>query len=207
VTRLPILPTLIVAAAVIIMIRLGIWQIHRADEKEALLARYAHNATLPVMALPVTRPLDAALIFRRATALCPRVTGWRVTGGRSASGTPGTRFLADCSVGEGPGFVADMGVSADPRFRPDWSGGYLLGRVMPEPARGGILDRVLRRGPLRRAMVISEKAAPGLLPSAQTTPGDMPNNSRSYAIQWFFFAATAAIIYLLALRRRRRGAR
>jgi surfeit locus 1 family protein len=204
--RIPVLPTLIVAAAIVTMIRLGMWQLHRADEKEALLIRYAQNSTLPVMALPVARPLDNSLIFRRATALCPLVTGWRVTGGRSAGGAPGTRFLAQCSVGaEGPGFVADMGVSADPRFKPTWTGGVLVGRLVPEPPRGGIIARILRRGPPPRPMLISEKAAPGLQPSAQPAPADMPNNSWSYAIQWFFFAGAAAIIYALALRRRRRS--
>jgi surfeit locus 1 family protein len=205
-TRIPLLATLVVAAAIVIMIRLGIWQLHRADEKEGLLARYAQNAALPVMALPVTRPLDKDLIFRRATALCPLVTGWQVTGGRSAAGVPGTRFLARCGVGaEGPGFVADMGVSADPRFKPVWTGGVVIGRLVPEPAQGGILTRILRRSPPPRAMLISEKAAPGLAPSAQPAPGDLPNNSWSYAIQWFFFAAAAGTIYALVLRRRLRS--
>ena len=39
--RLPIFPTIVVAAAVAIMIGLGMWQLQRAEWKEALLARYA----------------------------------------------------------------------------------------------------------------------------------------------------------------------
>jgi surfeit locus 1 family protein len=206
-SRLPIFPTLLVAAAIVAMIRLGIWQLHRADEKEALLVRYAQNSQLPVMALPVGAPADQRLIFRRASALCLDVTGWEERGGRSVAGMPGTRFLARCATGvQGPGFLADMGVSADPRFKPGWTGGNIIGRIVPEPSRASLVDRILRRGPVPRAMLIADAAAPGLQPSAQPAPADMPNNSWSYAMQWFFFAAAAAVIYLLALRgRRRRG--
>ena len=36
------------------------------------------------------------------------------------------------------------------------------------------------------------------------SPSDdsLPNNHRSYAVQWFLFAAVASIIYALALRKR-----
>jgi surfeit locus 1 family protein len=204
-SRLPIFPTLVVAAAIAAMIRLGIWQLHRADEKEALRIRYAQNSRLAVMALPVGAPADARLIFRRAGALCLKVTGWEERGGRSAGGMPGTRFLARCATGaQGPAFLVDMGVSADPRFRPGWTGGNVVGRIVSEPSRAGLVDRILRRGPVPPAMLIADRAAPGLQPSAQPAPADMPNNSWSYAMQWFFFAAAAAVIYALALRGRRR---
>jgi surfeit locus 1 family protein len=38
--RLPLVPTLIVATAVAVMIGLGIWQLQRKGEKEALIAQY-----------------------------------------------------------------------------------------------------------------------------------------------------------------------
>ena len=41
--RLPILPTVIVLAAVIVMAMLGFWQLDRMKQKEALLARYASS--------------------------------------------------------------------------------------------------------------------------------------------------------------------
>ena len=63
--RLPIIPTILVAAAVGLMIWLGIWQLQRARWKEGLLARYAQAETLPPIAFP-GRPLrDAQLpLFR-----------------------------------------------------------------------------------------------------------------------------------------------
>jgi surfeit locus 1 family protein len=202
--RFPILPTVLVAAAVATMIALGFWQLRRADEKQALQARYERNLALPPIALPSAAVADEALLYRRATAFCLEVAGWRRTGGKAASGQGGTRFIADCRAGvEGPGFAADLGVSADPKARPDWRGGEVTGRIAAEPSRAGLLDRLTGKAPPPRPMIVSERPAPGLAASAP--PGaEVTNNSLSYAFQWFFFAAAAAIIYLLALRRRQR---
>jgi surfeit locus 1 family protein len=204
--RLPVFPTILVAAAVATMIALGIWQIHRAGEKHALIARYDQNAKLPPIALAGTGAVNDTLLFRRGTAMCLSVTRWRATGGRSASGTGGTRFIADCRTGaEGPGFAADMGVSANPRIKPTWTGGMVTGVIVGEPSTAGLMDRILRRSPPARPMLVSDRPAPGLEASAAPTRDSVPDNHIVYAIQWFFFAAAAAIIYLLALRRRRRA--
>ena len=50
--KLPILPTILVAAAVAAMVALGIWQVHRKAEKEALLATYAAAANKPPISWP-----------------------------------------------------------------------------------------------------------------------------------------------------------
>lgn len=203
--RLPLIPTLLVVIAAAIMVRLGVWQLHRADEKDALLARYAQNSNLPPIALPAGAAPEGPLLYRRAGAFCLQVVRWRQTGGHSAADMVGTRFLADCRTGaEGPGFVADMGVSADPRFRPAWTGGPVTGIIVAEPSSAGLWARMTHRAPPPRAMLVSDRPAPGLQPSAPPSPSAMPNNSWSYAMQWFFFAAAAMVIYLLALRRRRR---
>ncbi|HEX8466498.1 MAG TPA: SURF1 family cytochrome oxidase biogenesis protein [Allosphingosinicella sp.] len=201
--RFPILPTLLVAAAVATMIALGFWQLRRADEKQALQRHYERNLALPAMALPSGAVADDALLYRRATAFCLDVTRWRKTGGKSASGQGGTRFIAECRTGaEGPGFVADMGVSADPKANPGWKGGEVTGRIVAEPRSGGLFDRLTGKSPPPRPMIVSEKAAPGLQASAAPA-AEAPNNSLAYAFQWFFFAAAAAAIYVLALRKRK----
>ena len=51
--RWPIIPTIIVIIAVGIMIGLGVWQLQRKAEKEALLARYNAADGLPAIAWPV----------------------------------------------------------------------------------------------------------------------------------------------------------
>lgn len=203
-TRLPVLATLVVAAAVATMVALGIWQLGRAAEKDALRARYARNLELPVMALPPGAVVNADLRYRRASAFCLEVVGWRQAGGKAETGRSGTRHLAECRTGaEGPGFVADMGVSQDPRFQPQWKGGEVTGTVIAEPPQGGIADRLRSAAPPPRPMLVSQGAAPGLVPTARPEPPE-GNSSRFYALQWFFFAGIAALIYVLALRRRRR---
>jgi cytochrome oxidase assembly protein ShyY1 len=200
--RFPLIPTILVAAAVATMVALGIWQLRRADEKEALQRRYERNLTLPAMALPPGAVADESLLYRRASAFCLEVTGWRKTGGKSASGQGGTRFLAECRTGaEGPGFVADMGVSPDPKANPAWKGGEVAGRIVAEPRTGGLFQRLTGKSPPPRPMIVSETPAPGLQASARPA-AEAPSNSLSYALQWFFFAAAAALIYVLALRRR-----
>lgn len=202
--RWPLVPTLVVAAAVATMIALGIWQLRRAGEKDLLGAQYQRNLALPPIALPSGAVADSALINRRATAFCLEVTGWRKIGGKSASGRAGTRFVADCRTGaEGPGFAADMGVSLDPKARPAWQGGEVAGRIAAEPSRAGLLERLAGRTSPPRPMIVAERPAPGLAPSARPV-ADVTNNSLFYAFQWFFFAAAAALIYVLALRRRQR---
>jgi hypothetical protein len=85
--RFPLLPTLLVAAAVATLIALGFWQVRRAGEKDALRVQYERNVTMPTMALPPAVVADETLLYRRATAFCLEVTGWRKTGGKAASGT------------------------------------------------------------------------------------------------------------------------
>lgn len=201
--RFPLIPTILVAAAVATMIGLGFWQLRRAEEKAALQQRYETNFALPAMALPPGAVADENLLYRRAAAFCLEVTDWRTTGGKAASGQGGTRFLANCRTGaEGPGFVADMGVSPDPKAKPAWKGGEVTGRIVAEPRSGSLFERLAGRSPPARPMIVAERPAPGLQASAPPA-AEAPNNSLAYAFQWFFFAAAAAAIYLLALRRRK----
>jgi cytochrome oxidase assembly protein ShyY1 len=204
--RFPLIPTILVAAAVATMIALGIWQLRRADEKAALQRQYERNFALSPMALPPGAVADETLLYRRASAFCLDVTEWRTTGGKSASGRGGTRFIANCRTGaEGPGFAADMGVSPDPKARPAWKGGEVTGRIVAEPRSGGLFERLAGKSPPARPMIVSAAPSPGLEASAPPA-AEAPNNSLAYAFQWFFFAAVAAAIYVLALRKRKSAA-
>ena len=68
--RLPLVPTIIVAAAVAVMIGLGVWQLQRAGDKSRLLEQYAAAAKLPPIAFP-TMPLanEQLPLFRHATGV------------------------------------------------------------------------------------------------------------------------------------------
>lgn len=193
--RLPIVPTIIVAAAVALMIGLGIWQLQRAKWKERLLAQYAAAQKLPPIAWP-TVPLrtEELPLFRSATGVCLREVGHRAMAGENRAGEPGYVQIVDCATGaEGPGMSVEVGWSKDPNAKVNWRGGPVSGIIAPD-----------RRSGMR---LVAASAPPGLQPSAPPSLDTIPNNHRSYAIQWFSFAAIALLIYVLAVRKKWREER
>jgi len=188
--RLPIIPTIVVIAAVALMIALGIWQLQRAKWKEGLLARYAHAEQLPPIPWP-TAPLrdDQLPLFRHATAMCLKPVGQRAVAGENRAGEPGYVHIIGCATGaEGPGMAVEVGWSKNPNAKVNWGGGLVSGIIAP--------DRHVRM------RLVAATAPPGLEPSAPPSLSMIPNNHRIYAIQWFAFAAIALLIYGLALRKR-----
>jgi cytochrome oxidase assembly protein ShyY1 len=187
--RLPIIPTLVVAAAVATMIALGIWQLRRADQKNELIAQFERAAQLPPIAFPVAPPTGKAPLYRRSTAVCLEPVAWRTEAGRNAKDEAGWSHIATCRTGaEGPGLQVDMGWSTQSAPPSAWRGGEVTGIIAPDRMHG--------------IRLVSASAAPGYLPSAPPSPRSMSNNHLLYAGQWFFFALAAAVIYVLALRRK-----
>ncbi|MCL9983747.1 MAG: SURF1 family protein [Erythrobacter sp.] len=183
--RVPIFSTIIVIAAVATMIALGVWQLGRRAEKEALLARYEAAAGTPA---PVAFPLagdGAGAWFRRSQVSCDRVVKIEAVSGTSLKGQKGWVQRATCAVGADAAVLVDLGYSRD-IAKPAFAGGPITGIIAPGPR------------------LVADPPMAGLQPMAAPDPGDLPNNHLAYAGQWFFFALTALIIYVLALRRRRR---
>jgi len=188
--KLPIIPTIIVLLAVATMIGLGVWQLQRAKWKDGLLARYAKAEKLPPITFP-TVPLrnDQLPLFRNATGLCQRVVGHRTQAGENRAGEPGFAHILDCTTGaEGPGMSVEVGWSKNPNVRVTWPGGLVSGIIAPD-----------RRARMR---LVAASAPDGLEPSAPPSLSSIPNNHRSYALQWFAFAGIALVIYALAVRKR-----
>ncbi len=190
--KVPVFPTLLVAAAVAAMLALGVWQLRRAEWKADLLARYgqaqAMSAEVP---WPRSRAEAERNLFRWSGFACERVLEIRTTAADNAEGRGGVAQIARCALAEGGEGEVALGWSLPARpFA--WTGGEVRGVVGP----GGTFGAVLHAG----------TPAPGLEPLAPPDPADVPNNHLAYAGQWFFFALTALVIYLLALRRRWRGA-
>ncbi len=201
--RLPVLPTIIVGIAVLAMLALGVWQLQRRGEKEALITRYTANLNLPPMAYPQLAPVPPEAMFRKAQVHCLRVASWRTEGGRTPGGQAGYRHIAECVTGaEGPGALIDMGVSADPAQKLSWNGGIVDGLITTEPSHESLVGRLFGTGVLR-PMLVADVPAPGLAASSPPDPSAITNNHLAYAVQWFIFAGVAALIYVLALRRRR----
>ena len=92
--RIPFIPTLIVAAAVAVMIGLGIWQLQRAEWKAQLIAE-----------------LEASDHHRKTSLACSIHAKPEVRAGRSAGGETGYRYLVPCG---GSGTWVDIGWSKQP---------------------------------------------------------------------------------------------
>jgi len=186
--RLPLVPTLVVGLAVAFMVAFGFWQLGRASEKEALLARYAAAGQV---AGPVDWPATAQdreqALYRPSALDCLQVLDMRDTAGRSEHGQPGWAHVARCRLPDGSVAEVALGWSQEPGA-PAWSGGPVTGVVAP--AGGGV-------------RLVASPSQAGLTQLALPDPGDLPNNHLSYAMQWFFFALSAVTVYVLALRRRR----
>jgi surfeit locus 1 family protein len=204
VKSVPILPTLVVGAAVALMILLGVWQLRRADEKAALLTHYASASQLAPMAFPIL-PTQVDPLFRQAGGLCLEPLNLRVEAGYNAQGRSGWRHLVDCRTGaEGPGMTVDIGWSPDFAAKPVWTGGDVSGIISRQVDHSSLIGRMIGRAAPPQLMLVAATPAPGLKASAPPKLEDVPNNHIAYAVQWFIFAAVAALIYAIALWRRMR---
>jgi surfeit locus 1 family protein len=108
--RWPIIPTMIVIIAVGIMIGLGVWQLQRKAEKEALLARYNAADGLPAIAWPVVPDPKALPLFRRSTVMCGKVTKIESVSGSNRAGDAGFAHVASCQTGGAEGVNAKVAI-------------------------------------------------------------------------------------------------
>jgi len=195
--RVPIIATIVVAAAVGTMIALGVWQLRRAEWKERQLADYAAAASMPAVDLdPLldATPALPPLSFRRALVTCEaRNAEPAVHAGRSSTGAVGQVYVIACRPGA-QGLAGRLRVNLGWSARPDAALRPSLAGIV-----AGRLGAVSEDGPI---VLTAATAVPPLTPSAPASIESIPNNHRFYALQWFFFALAAAFIYTLALRRR-----
>jgi cytochrome oxidase assembly protein ShyY1 len=202
VKTIPIIPTILVGLAVAAMVALGVWQLQRRAEKEALLVRYAQNVSLPRLTFPAI-PVDDTLLFRRASAFCLEPVSFAIEGGRNARGGTGWRQIAQCRTGaEGPGFAVQLGFGKDPHAKPAWTGGPVRGYISHAPDHAPIVAAAFGGGAPKTLMLVADPPLAGLDPNPGPDLSAVPNNHLAYAVQWFVFASLAALIYALALRRR-----
>lgn len=193
---LPLGLTLAVLAVLPILIGLGVWQLRRADWKEALLAQLEANRSRPLVDLPVS--LDPSLGFRRVHVRCDSVRAWgSPTAGRTVEGVVGYRQVAWCRQGAGEPVLVNLGISADPAVRAE---------LPPRPSFTGPLVPRDGGGPDDPDFILVAEEAPApLRPAAPPTVEDIPNNHLAYAGQWFFFALALLGIYGFYVRQWRRA--
>ncbi|WCM26087.1 SURF1 family protein [Sphingomonas sp. QA11] len=199
--RFPIVATVLVGLAIAAMIALGVWQLQRKGEKEAMLVRLSANRGLPPIAFPRI-PVDDSLLFRRASAFCLEPVSFRVEGGRNARGGVGWRQIAQCRTGaEGPGLTVQIGVAQAPDAKPTWRGGEVTGYITHALDHRPLIASIFSSEP-KTLMLMADPPAPGLDANPGPDLSAVPNNHLAYAVQWFLFALVAAVIYAIAVRRR-----
>lgn len=182
--RLPVVPTLLVLAAVAVMIALGFWQLDRRHQKETLLERYAMARSMSAdVPFPQDKAAAEAVLYRHSRIDCREVTDATTIAGQNASGEAGLAHVVTCRLADGGTAKVVLGWSRDPAV-PDWRGGEVMGVIAPGPR------------------LVADPPLAGLAANARPAPSEIPNNHLSYAVQWFLFAATALVIYALALRKR-----
>ena len=199
--RIPVIPTLVVLAAVAVMIGLAMWQWQRAEWKDRLLAEYSANASLPALDLDPLLDNDPAgmppLAFRRVLITCRADHAQpRLRGGASREGLGGWNYLVPCRPGAS-GLAGRIWVNAGWSRTPDESRRLSLDGIV-----AGTLGMVEGGEPI--TLTSARPLAP-LAPGVAPRIEDVPNNHRAYVFQWLFFAAAALVIYVLALRRRLSG--
>ena len=190
--RWPIVPTLVVLLAAVIMVKLGLWQLDRMAEEQAKLASFeqaAEQSTLVDFPARDTKNREQAA-YRRSSVDCSGAGAWRTTAGRNAEDEPGYVQIVEClRAGKSPvelraGWSSNLAA-------PDWTGGEVRGVIAPN--RDGSL------------VLVADPPLAGLEANALPTPkDDQPAKNLSYAVQWFAFALTALVIYVLALSRKQR---
>ncbi|MDF3982687.1 SURF1 family protein [Luteibacter sp. PPL201] len=219
---------------VLVFVRLGMWQLDRAGEKEDLLRRYAAAAAAGVETfgdIPETPPVDAYprlalhghFVLDHAYLLDDQSHGGRVG---VLVYVPFAPARSDRLVLVGLGFLPKDG-GANPHLPPLPSGDTTVrGLYVPPPGVGVRMggDRLPeQRGPEKTMVYVDLKdigadlgrlvyprvllldADPGSLYARDWTPAVMPPaRHRAYAFQWFTFALAAVVIFFILHRKRRR---
>ena len=95
--RFPIGATIIVIAACLIMLGLGIWQLVRAEEKEELIATaIAAQQMREEAAWPETEEAVEEALYRRSSLTCSRVSAYGAVAGTRQDGAKGWAQRATC---------------------------------------------------------------------------------------------------------------
>lgn len=183
--RIPIIATIVVLAAAGLMVALGLWQLRRLHQKEALLTHFAAARGNPAIVEWTSKGVGEEVLYRRGRLQCATVGARSGIAGRNAADQAGVAQTVRCTLPGGGQALVVLGWSLQPLVAPAWQGGTVTGVIAPGP-------RLVADPPLE-----------GLGANAIPDPADLPNNHFSYAIQWFLFAATALVVYVVALRHRK----
>ncbi len=224
-------PTLMTIPALILLVGLGVWQLERKVEKEALLASIAAGFAASPVSLPDRIDDPKAWAYRPVT-----VTGtfdhahelYLYASNLAGDHQPGYHVVTPLDRGGAPAVLVDRGWVPenlkDPKTRTE---GQIEGKVTvhgisrvssgagpftpdPEPAKrlwfsNNIPSMAAALGEAVSPILVQADATPnpGGYPVGGQTRINIPNNHLSYALTWFGLAIALAVIYVVYLRRRR----
>ena len=209
-----------------LFVRLGVWQWHRGEERQAAAARFAHG-TDKVLELGA-RAVDDIPLYQRVS-VAGELDGAHqfLLDNRIFEGRAGYEVLTPLMRADGPTLLVDRGwlpFSGSRARLPDVtlaaSGGVRLsgriaalptpglasGRAAPEPV--GPWPKVTSYpdmaqlaaalgAPLGSRIVLLDPAAPFGYARAWQPPGLPPLRHFSYAIQWWLFALVTLVLWVL----------
>ncbi|MET0618441.1 MAG: SURF1 family protein [Luteibacter sp.] len=218
---------------VLAFVRLGMWQLDRADEKDDLLRRYATSAAAAVEDFGSIADMPPADRYPRLAVRGVYVPGhYYLLDDQTHAGQVGVHVYAPFSPhGRTPYLLVDLGflpkeAGGNPRLPPLPAGETTVrGLYVPSPSVGVRMggDRLPEQHGAEKTMVYVDLKEIGndlgrslyprvLLPDPDPasiyardwTPGFMPPaRHRAYAFQWFTFALAAVVIFILLHRKRR----
>src|SRR3546814_20224480 len=82
------------------MIALGVWQLQRKSDKEALIALYQRNMAMSsLVTYPELPPVPDAMLYRKSSVVCLEPVRWDPRSGTDRKGRSGIRMIADCRTG------------------------------------------------------------------------------------------------------------
>lgn len=220
-------------AAVALFVRLGIWQLHRAAEKDALQAKFAAGQQTVVELTPGNAAQLAQ--FQRVSARGHYASAHQILldSMPSAMGQPGYRVVTPFELEQGGWLLVDRGwrlpgrtraelpdvtVAESPRTitgqlsvlpRPGvrLQGGNDTGdrwpRVMNYPEQASV-ERALDRQVLPGLVLLDANQPDGYERVWQARTDLGSERNLSYAVQWFAFAVAAVVLFVvMGLRRGR----
>ena len=164
--KLPIIPTILVALAVAAMIGLGIWQLERREEKEALLATLCRRGEPAADRLAdACRPRSRCRCSARPPATACRWSASAPRPARIARASPAILIIADCRTGaEGPGMAVELGWSKDPNAGRAYRGGLVSGVIAPDKlSRMRLVAASAGTGPDGQRAAVARRSSPTII--------------------------------------------
>ncbi|MGH2786112.1 MAG: SURF1 family protein [Actinomycetota bacterium] len=231
-TRRWITAGLVVLAAVVTMIGLGLWQLRRHDEvrtRNDLVVRRLSEPVVP--AGEAFRSGPAVATYRRvALEGTYDVSAEVAIDNRSSEGRPGRHLLTPLRPAQGPALIVDRGwIPLDiyaSAAAPEEGRVTVVGVLFPSERKGGLEPAIAPTGTLEQFPRIDvarigqqlaypsyplylrlESQAPGQQGGLPQRPG-LPLFSNgphlSYAVQWFLFTTVAVAVFAALARKEAR---